>query len=99
MSKMKTFRPYFAASLLLALISLSGCSVLGVPTTEEADYAVIEKSEGIEVRQYPKMVLVQTSSDGSWKESRRTAFRRLFSYISGENNSKQSIAMTAPSHV
>ena len=49
----------------------------------------------IEIRKYPALVLVQTSSDASLN-GKDGSFMRLFRYISKGNASSQKIAMTTP---
>lgn len=62
---------------------------------ESAPYKVIETDGKIEIREYPDLVLASTDAkfeargnDGS--------FMRLFRYISGNNESREKIAMTTP---
>ncbi|MGA1130094.1 MAG: SOUL family heme-binding protein, partial [Chthoniobacterales bacterium] len=53
------------------------------------DYKVLSQDGKFEVREYPALTLVRTTSgDGD--------FMRLFRYISGGNEAEQKIAMTAP---
>lgn len=88
----RCMKPLF---LSLFVILLSGCAVFGESNVEVAPYDVIERVEAqnIEVRNYPRMVLVSTAMDG---DRRNGAFRRLFNYISGDNVSSEKVAMTAP---
>jgi hypothetical protein len=60
-------------------------------TTESVPYERRQALDGIELRQYPETVLVETTAP-----DQRTAFRRLFRYISGTNEGDESISMTAP---
>jgi hypothetical protein len=59
--------------------------------TEEVPHVVLETVEGVELRQYPAAVAVETEapSDGE-------AFGRLFRYISGANEGGSEVQMTAP---
>jgi hypothetical protein len=97
-----TFRPRTILQALLAAAAsllIAGCSVFGIRSgTEEVPYAVIERvGEDIEIRQYPTRVVADTVIDGSdGDQARSDAFRRLFDYISGANQSGTKIAMTAP---
>lgn len=77
-------------------IALPACSLLGIRTTPTPDYAVISKEGKIEIRQYPALLIAKTFSTGNHKESGNKAFRILFDYISGKNQSAQKISMTAP---
>jgi len=85
----------FLASIGAGLI-FSGCSVLGIRTTPEPDYQVIEKAGNKEVRYYPSLILAQVFFAGSYQETSRQAFRILAAYIFGKNEKKETIAMTAP---
>ena len=80
---------------LLAAFMCAGCSVVGQSDVENAPYTLIESDENqmIEVRNYDSMILVSTSmlDDGENK-----AFRKLFGYITGDNQGSTDIAMTAP---
>ncbi|GHG63101.1 hypothetical protein GCM10010919_08500 [Alishewanella longhuensis] len=83
--------------LFLIIISmlLVGCSIFGHTGVENAPYTLLQADEQqrIEVRRYDAMVLVSTSMAG---DGRNSAFRKLFRYISGENEGATPIAMTAP---
>jgi hypothetical protein len=81
-------------SLLTPLI-LSGCALFGDSGVANAPYKLLKSDleQKIEVRNYESMVLV--SSDMS-SNGMNSAFRNLFSYITGENEGSTEIAMTAP---
>lgn len=80
---------------VLASIIMAGCSVIGQSNVETAPYTVLKSDESlkIEVRNYESLILVSTDMSG---DSRNSAFRKLFNYISGENEGATEIAMTAP---
>ena len=80
---------------ILTSIFVSGCSVVGQSDVETAPYTLLksDQSQQIEVRNYESMVLVSTSMS---RESGNSAFRKLFSYITGDNEGATEIAMTAP---
>jgi len=60
-------------------------------STESVPYDRLRTVDGVELRRYPETVTVETTApDG------RTAFQRLFRYISGTNASGQSVSMTTP---
>jgi len=63
---------------------------------EEAKYTVIMKEGNYELRQYESHIVAETAVDGDFDKAGNDGFRRLFKYISGENQKKQSIAMTTP---
>lgn len=60
-------------------------------SSESVPYEQVRTVDGVELRRYPETVLVETSAGDQY-----TAFRRLFEYISGENESTESVSMTAP---
>lgn len=74
---------------------LAGCSVFGQNNVETAPYKLLkaDRSQQIEVRNYDSMVLVSADMSG---DGRNSAFRKLFRYISGDNEGSTEIAMTAP---
>jgi hypothetical protein len=63
---------------------------------EEAPYEVVKVEGSFEIRDYAPHILAETLVDGDFDEAGSSAFRRLFSYISGDNRSQTKIAMTAP---
>ncbi|MFW5956287.1 MAG: SOUL family heme-binding protein [Halorhabdus sp.] len=63
----------------------SGRSVDSVPYERETSV------DGVEIRRYPQLVLAETTAN-----DQITAFRRLFRYISGANESQREIEMTTP---
>ena len=60
-------------------------------TTERVSYEPLDRFDGVELRRYPRTVLVETTAADSG-----TAFRRLFGYITGANEASETVAMTAP---
>jgi len=80
--------------MISGLMTLVGaCSSAKV---EQVQYTVLEKDGAIELRQYRPYVVAETGVEGSFGDAGNAAFNRLFRYISGDNRTKQSIAMTAP---
>lgn len=63
---------------------------------EQADYVVLRRADGYEVREYPPRIVAQTTVRGPEGESMDSGFRILAGYIFGGNSRKESIAMTAP---
>jgi hypothetical protein len=63
---------------------------------EKVQYAVLEKDRAIEIREYKPYLVAETVVDSDFKDAGNVAFRRLFNYISGSNQTNESIAMTAP---
>ena len=77
----------------------SGCSLVKY-TVDHAPYSVLESNDHIEIRYYRQLLLVTTAMPEAMQDldekSDDSAFRRLFRYISGENEESQNISMTAP---
>ena len=84
--------PLVACVLLLQ----TGCSLFGIRSTEEAPYSVLEEQGQYQIRQYESLVVATTIVDSDFDEAGKQAFRRLFNYISGDNQASREIAMTAP---
>jgi hypothetical protein len=64
--------------------------------TAEQPFTLVSKAKGLEVRHYPKYVLVQVQTKGEFSRAANVAFGPLVNYISGVNESKTKYAMTAP---
>ena len=86
------------AHFLVVLITL----FLAVPAlaTEEAKYKVVSSDGNVEIRRYEPQILAEVIIQGDIGEASNRAFRPLFNYISGDNQTRsgdsQKIAMTAP---
>ena len=63
---------------------------------EKAPYSVIEKDGNIEIREYPAIIVAETTVAGNFSTVGNEGFRRLAAYINGNNRARASIAMTAP---
>ncbi len=64
---------------------------------ETPDYKVIKTLGNVEIRQYPKMVVAQTSlTNRSFENQGSNGFRTIAGYIFGGNEGSQKIAMTTP---
>lgn len=75
-------------------IAVGAWTAWGLYTTrsvERVPHETVRRVDGVEVRRYPRTVLVETTAPDE-----RTAFGRLFRYIDGENDGGESIEMTAP---
>ena len=92
-------RPVGLLGSMMCALLLSACSVFGIRSgTEQASYAVIAQlSEDTEVRRYPARLVAETSVTAADEQAgRNKAFRTLFDYISGANQSRAKVAMTSP---
>ncbi len=63
---------------------------------EQADYFVIKRMKGYEIREYPAHIVAQTKVRGLDGKSLSNGFRIVAGYIFGGNTKKERIAMTAP---
>lgn len=84
------------------LLMLAGCTVLGIRTTAEPSFTVIDRPvEAIEIRRYgtraaAEVRLASAERGGGTMQAQGRAFRTLFAYIDGANDGGRKIAMTAP---
>jgi effector-binding domain-containing protein len=85
----RTVRILFAVTVII----FGAADAMGV---EEAKYEVIKKDGRFEIRDYAPHILAETIIEGDIEEAGSKAFRRLFDYISGDNRSREKVAMTAP---
>ena len=63
---------------------------------KEPDYALIDKSGNIEIRQYSENIIAKTSILDGDDQMNNSMFRTLAGYIFGGNDKQQSIPMTTP---
>lgn len=63
---------------------------------EQAEYTVLSKADGYEIREYPAHIVAQTTVQGAYSEALNEGFRIVAGYIFGGNTKKEGIAMTAP---
>jgi len=67
-----------------------------VMAVQQRQYNVIEAHDSIELRDYQQVVVASVDVKGDRQTAATAAFRLLFRYISGHNQSATKIAMTAP---
>lgn len=96
--QLKSVHPALPRSLVAGLVIMlqTGCSLVGIRSTEEPGYSVLHNEAQFEVREYESVVIAETLVDAPFDEAGSIAFRRLFGYISGDNAAAAEIAMTAP---
>ena len=80
------------ATVFGSILALGGCSAF----VEEPPYENIVEDGDFEVRDYPQVIVAETTVDATLEEAGGEAFERLFGYISGDNVSDAEIAMTSP---
>ena len=86
-------------TVTVAASLLAGCSVFGVRSGyEQPPYEVVEEiGDAVEVRSYGARVAAESRvATADRDEGMNDAFRVLFNYITGDNQTEASIAMTAP---
>ena len=76
---------------IFSIIVLSLIIAFKVIAYEEANYEVVKQNKVYEIRKYSDRLAIETitSNQGS-------SFRKLFNYISGNNENKEEISMTTP---
>lgn len=72
------------------------CTLIVLPystamTYEEANYNIVVKNEIYEIRKYSNRLAIETIEN-----NQNSGFRKLFKYISGNNQANQKIKMTTP---
>ena len=72
--------------ILISVIALNSQSM----AYEEANYEVIKENKNYEIRKYSDRLVIETNS------MQGNGFRKLFNYISGNNEQKKEIKMTVP---
>ena len=72
--------------ILISVIALNSQSM----AYEEANYEVIKENKNYEIRKYSDRLVIETNS------LQGNGFRKLFNYISGNNEQKKEIKMTVP---
>ncbi|MDC1476108.1 heme-binding protein [Pelagibacteraceae bacterium] len=77
--------------LLGILVSILFLSTNTTMASEEVKFDIVNKNEVYEIRKYSERLVAQAIND---KDS--GTFRKLFNYISGDNNSSKKIEMTTP---
>ena len=72
--------------ILISIIALNSQSM----AYEEANYEVVKENKNYEIRKYSDRLVIETNS------LQGNGFRKLFNYISGNNEQKKEIKMTVP---
>ena len=70
--------------------------VASTDVTEEQPFEVVQRFDEFELRRYPSHVVAEVSTPLPFDQAGNAAFRALFGYITGQNRSRTSVAMTAP---
>ncbi len=86
---------YFSAMAILVAAGVFAWNTLARSAYESAEYRVVTSDGKYEVREYPDLMLVATSTKLD-SQGRDGSFMKLFRYISGANQSDKKISMTTP---
>ncbi len=81
---------------IIALLLLTSTVASTAMASEEAPYTVIKADGMFELRDYAPQILAEIIVDGDLEGAGSKAFRPLFDYISGANEARSKMAMTAP---
>lgn len=87
----------FAVGSILAIIII-GASLSGtiMSRVEQPSYTVVDSQNGIEIRDYPQLIVAEVEVPGERKQAINTGFRMIADYIFGNNSPRQKVEMTAP---
>ena len=86
---------YFSAMVIFVLAGIFAWNTMARAAYESAEYKVVESDGKFEVREYPDLMLVATTTKLD-AQGRDGSFMKLFRYISGANESDKKISMTTP---
>jgi hypothetical protein len=86
---------YLSVTAIFVLAGIFVWSTMSRAAYESAEYTVVESDGKFEVREYPDLMLVATTTKLE-AQGRDGSFMKLFRYISGANESEKKISMTTP---
>lgn len=92
---MKTLLIIIGAVVVLAIVAMA-VFVFVVQNVETPDYRVVEGDGAFEIRDYPALVVAETTRSGARREALSTGFGPLARYIFAKERGGEKIAMTAP---
>jgi hypothetical protein len=81
---------------LAASAAFAARSIVGLRAVEEPAWSVVERVGPVEIREYAASIVAETIVSGDELDARAIGFRRLSAYISGQNETRSTIGMTAP---
>ena len=88
--------PWAGVIGVVTAMSIAACSVVGGKAAEEPAFRVVVEDGDFEVREYDSYAVAEVVVPRSFDSASRVGFRWLVRYISGANEGKQKIQMTAP---
>ena len=86
---------YLSVTAIFVLAGIFAWNTMARGAYESAEYKVVTSDGKFEVREYPDLMLVATTTNME-AQGRDGSFMRLFRYISGANESDKKISMTTP---
>ena len=86
---------YLSAMAILVSAGVLAWNTMARAAYESAEYKVVTADGKFEVREYPDLMLVATTTKPD-SQGRDGSFMKLFRYISGANESDKKISMTTP---
>ncbi len=90
---MKPEMPLITAIVLLVALAAFWLVSTSRAATETPDYKVVRTAGKFEIRDYPALTVATTTMEG---EAMNGGFGKLFRFITGSNDAKEKIGMTAP---
>jgi len=86
--------------VILIIFIIQSITSISVARTETQKYTVLLKEKDFEIREYAPAILASVKMDKTtYRETSSGGFRILASYIFGQNEAQQKIAMTSPVHM
>ena len=83
--------------LAIAVLAVGGAMVGPIMSNVEIpDYKILEKTENIEIRRYPPLIVAEVRTTGSREDSIGAGFRILADFIFGNYKEDNKVSMTAP---
>lgn len=84
---------------VLASVFVSGCSLIGQRTGEEALFSTLAVDDNFEIRLYEPLIIAQTAVEGPYMSATRAGYQRLTDYVSGNNLANQTVSVNPPQKV
>ncbi|QVL50356.1 MAG: heme-binding protein [Thiocapsa sp.] len=92
---MKTLLVIVGAVVVLGIVAMA-VFVFVVQNVETPEYVVVEGDGAFEIRDYPALVVAETTRSGARREALGAGFGPLARYIFAKERGGEKIAMTAP---
>ncbi len=87
----------FVIGIIVLFVLFQSFIIMPTNKTEQQKYSIVKEFKDFEIRFYPSATIATINSNAkTYKELSGPGFRKLAGYIFGGNETKESIAMTAP---